>query len=587
MRVNKKPKLKNQFDDVFNVMSKMGVDTEKVAKVRAQNTAIESAKKSMLNAKITRKELRDLEHLAPIFEKLKGGPSKHKEQSATQLLEKMLKPSPLARRVELELRNNASMDPDERHEVEDLLRESGLTIDAPQRLELECNFREVHLKGAMRKRELQSFLKKYPGHHLAFFSVARKRVKYCFFVPDLIKFFLSKMGNEVTRADINTVSWAEWDDLHIRSNEVTFTGHEVVSAIALEDAYERLLDLLSRTTDVQQLRNLQRLGSSIAPAKKESTWRRVYNLVAREAARKLEKVWRVLASKIFIDLLAALACVVAACVGLKAFAPFEFGGIVWTAIQTFFIGNIATHVFSAFKNVAWPTGILNNVVNFVASLFRSLGIPWLPEIIELVGAVVLGAAGNTIAFAGFATVSAALFYGVTATFAAGASAATIAAAMVSGPSSLIMANGAFLSWAFLAGATAEAQLRGFDFLVGLFNPASSGITTVLQIIANGAVCKAFGSILGLDYGRACKGLESHVLYQWTIASLLYSLFDLCVFLTKLKYPDKFAWYTTRCESAFTSILNPGVAVGANPVVADNKPTNFGATALEVLNEMKL
>jgi len=554
---NKKTRkfVRNDSNDVFDVMTKMGVEKEKVDKVKKQTAAIESAKKSMLNAKITRKEARDLEYLAPIFEKLKGGPSK-REESATQLLKNALKPSPLARRVELELRNNANMEPDERHEVEDLLRDSGLTIDAPKRLEIECNYREVRLKGAMKKKDLQAFLETHPGHHLAIFSVARNRVKYCFFVPDLIKFFLSEMGEEITRAQINAVTWAEWDDLRIRSNEVTFTGREVLSAIELEDAYERLLDLLSETTDVQQLRNLQRLGSSIAPAKKESAWRRVWNKVAREAGRRLEKVWRLIGLKMAADILAGFMCVLALCYGFSAFAPVELTKTWLTAVQTFLVGNVATQVFSAFKSVAWPTGILKSVVDVVASPIRALGIPWLPEIIELVGGVVLGVTANTIALASFAAISAAFFSGVTAGFAAGATGATVAAAIISGPTSLFMANGALISWALVASVTAEVQLRGFGLLVSVLDPHSSGITTLLQVIATGSVCKVFGSIFGLEAGRVCKSLESNALIAWTWYSLWYSIFDLCVFVTKIWYPDKFAEYTTRCESAFTPILTP-------------------------------
>ena len=383
-----------------------------------------------------------------------------------------------------------------------------------------------------------------------------------------------KAGDDLTRAQINKVTWAEWDDLHIRSNEVTFTGREVLHAIALEDAYERLLDVLEKTTDVQQLRNLQRLGNSIAPAKKESAWRRVWNLVAREAGRRLEKVWRLIGLKMAADILAGFICVLALCYGFSAFAPVELTKTTWlTAVQTFIVGNVATQVFSAFKSVAWPTGILKSVVDVVASPFRALGIPWLPEIIELVGGVVLGVTANTIALASFAAIGAAFFSGVTAGFAAGATGATVAAAIVAGPTSLFMANGALISWALVASVTAEVQLRGFGLLVSVLDPHSSGITTLLQVIATGSVCKVFGSIFGIQAGRACKSLESNALIAWTWYSLLYSIFDLCVFLIKMWYPDKFAGYTTRCESAFTSILktpdplNPLSGLTSNPMGA--------------------
>ena len=273
------------------------------------------------------------------------------------------------------------------------------------------------------------------------------------------------------------------------------------------------------------------------------------------------------------DILAGFMCVLALCYGFSAFAPVELGKTWLTAAQTFIVGNVATQVFSAFKSVAWPTGILKSVVDIVASPFRALGIPWLPEIIELVGGVVLGVTANTIALASFAAIGAAFFSGVTAGFAAGATGATVAAAIVAGPTSLFMANGALISWALVASVTAEVQLRGFGLLVSVLDPHSSGITTLLQVIATGSVCKVFGSIFGLQAGRACKSLESNALIAWTWYSLLYSIFDLCVFLIKMWYPDKFAGYTTRCESAFTSILNTPTALAPDPTSNPPGATN--------------
>lgn len=257
--------VRNETNDVFDAMTKMGVEKHKVAEVRAQNAAIESAKKSLLNAKIKRKEVKDMEYLAPIFEQLKKGASKtqddelndakdalnedaqqdDKQTKSTMKPFKTPKPSPLARRVELAMRATEQLKPEELHEIEDLLAENGLSIDKPRRLEIECNYREVHFKGAMKKQDLQRFLRTHPGHHLAIFSVERKRVKYCFYVPDLITLFASALNDDITRPELEKVSWAEWDDLRIGSNEVTFTGREVVSAIALDGAYARLLQVLT------------------------------------------------------------------------------------------------------------------------------------------------------------------------------------------------------------------------------------------------------------------------------------------------------------------------------------------------------
>jgi hypothetical protein len=564
--------VRNESNDIFDVMTKMGVEKRKVAEVRVQNAAIESAKKSLLNTKITRKEVRDMEYLAPIFEKLKKGTLKtqedeldnakealkedaHEEEKQERGPIKTSKPSPLARRVELVMRATEQINPEEMHDIEDLLTENGLSIDKPRRLEIECNYREVHFKGAMKKQNLQSFLRTHPGHHLAIFSVDRKRVKYCFYVPDLITLFASALNDDVSRPELEKMSWAEWDDLRIGSNEVTFTGREVVAAIALDGAYARLLQLLKKTTDFQQLRILKRLGDSFAPSKKEGTWRRVWNRSKRTARRKLENIMGLLALKMIVDIGSAFACVIALCVGFSTFGAVKFKDIWIDAMYTFIVGNIGAHVFAAFKGFMWTNdGILNRVVALVARPFRFLGIPFLPEIIEFVGGLFLSVGGYTLAIAGTSMICGALFFGASTILTGGATVATVGAAMVSGPTSFFMVNGTFIGMGLLFAFTAELKARSLGVLMGLFDPRVSGLTPLLQILAKDKACDFVGAILGVGAKRVCKEWGSAVMENILKLSIVFSIFDLAVFM--LKASGMNIPYTTRCEAMFKSQLIP-------------------------------
>lgn len=146
------------------------------------------------------------------------------------------------------------------------------------------------------------------------------------------------------------------------------------------------------------------------------------------------------------------------------------------------------------------------------------------------------------------------FFGATTILAGGATVATVAAAMVSGPTSFFMVNGTFIGMGLLFAFTAELKARSLAVLMDLFDPRVSGLTPLLQILAQDKVCDVFGAILGVEAKRLCKEWGSVAMENILKLTIAFSIFDLAVFMLKVSGIN--LPYTTRCEARFKSQLMP-------------------------------
>jgi len=532
---------------------------EKVRAIKASNAAFQEAMTAMTKsaAQTTRAEVNAVILAANIAARMKdpgSAPPRVRPQTDQEReIERNLQEA-------LDGYSLSSMEEGERHQIQDLLQEYGLSIDKSRGLEYRCHYKVVPVHGAKTQAQLESFLDEHKAHHLAIFSVERQPEGLsCFYIEDLIK-YIKRVSNTDSDASLQLLSEEYWESTGVTVNGVRFTGAEVLLAVQWGAAYAKLRELLADTSTLPDgmRRSLLKVSSALVPTKRLGRWRTFYN----QARGLLRGMWHLIGMKIALDFLSRCACVFALCYGYfgkardfveVAWAVSEgFMGMLMCMMQTYvgsilesYIGPALTYALGAFTTALKALGF-THLVTVVSMWVDALK----PENIQnkyLKGAVI----GGT--YAATAILKRIVVGGLMAALNPMSTTSVLvgATAVFSTATLLPIAIGAIFS--MYVGNTSMFALPATQLSGGGLN--SNIVTILLPALTTGIACDFLGKIFGRKAGKVCSKSASLAVQMFLNYAILNGILDLLKLLVRLTYPELVKDYSkTNCELELESLL---------------------------------